>query len=520
MSGKYWATLEHGGVMAGRPTRTESPCIPRIAPREVLSRLAKIERQLSFLQPTTQSTNVQMDRSHPRAPTRVDEHGSPDSAELQSVLEADGQTFAGELSISPAFQDMREALDNSGIDAASNQGKLSLASAKGSSLQQGGNISSDDHQIRKVRGWLEAILLQHGVHADEVDWKWYLQVFFEEIHVLYPFLHAPSVWETFNELWEYSALWAMASATEREHKRMNVAVVCFCLALGRCSVSSRMTDASGVHSSGWSLYSVGMSLVQDAVEMNNTTAKSLVAMQIIMLRVVIRLQARTACRHKLADQSQVLYLFRLDATQRAARLIAVAISNAHIIGLHRQQTLEEMPVFRSQLFCRTWWSIYVLDRRIAIESGRPFLIQDSNVDTALPSNLSDEWLSRYASRGDPTGSLGKEISSENATNPVTAVPYLSAQVRFSRVVGKSWDLLYGIGTPNPASTAMADYADAMLCKILENVPSVLSYDPSLSSENQFGNRLRWQVKQSILLFMVRHPKNSRERWLVNVLPST
>lgn len=277
--------------------RTDSSRLARVTPRDVLARLAKIECQLSFLQPTTQSSVIQTDRSRPRAPIGVEEHGSPDSAELQSVLEADGQTFAGELSISPAFQDMSEGLDVSGIDGTSNQAKLNLASAKGPSLQHGHNVSSDEHQIRKVRSWLEAILLQHGVIADEVDWKWYLQVFFDEIHVLYPFLHAPTVWETFNELWEYSALWAMTNATEREHKRMNVAMVCFCLALGRCSVSSRMTDASGVHSSGWSLYSVGMSLVQDAVEMNNTTAKSLVAMQIIMLRVNKPQSGRTSFHH-------------------------------------------------------------------------------------------------------------------------------------------------------------------------------------------------------------------------------
>lgn len=209
---------------------------------------------------------------------------------------------------------------------------------------------------------------------------------------------------------------------------------------------------------------------------------------------------------------KVLYLFRLDATQRAARLVAVAVTNAHIIGLHRQQTLNKMPVFRSQLFCRTWWCIYVLDRRIAIESGRPFLIQDSNVDTVLPSNLSDEWLSRYASRVEMTGSLSQDISTENSSNPVTAIPYLSAQVRFSRVMGKSWELLYGVRTPSPTSTAMADYADTMLCKILENVPSALSYNPNISSENQFGTRLRWQFKQSILLFMVRHPRLVNGGW--------
>lgn len=258
----------------------------------MLARLARIERQLHFVQPAAQTTNMHLPsgRGNPAgAPIGVAEQGSPDSAELQSVLETDGQTFAGELSISPAFQEMGENLDGSGgmgDGLAREKHPSEAASVQCPSLgQHGGDMSSSDHQTRKVRGWLEAILVHHGVSADEADWRWYLQVFFDEIHVLYPFLHAPTVWETFNELWEYSALWAMTNAAEREHKRMNVAVVCFCLALGRCSVSSRMTDASGVHSSGWSLYSVGMSLVQDAVEMNNTTAKSLVALQMIMLRV-------------------------------------------------------------------------------------------------------------------------------------------------------------------------------------------------------------------------------------------
>lgn len=272
--------------MTGRPPQANRRRLPRVAQRDVLARLARIERQLHFVQPAAQNTNIPTaGRGNPAAPIGVAEQGSPDSAELQSVLETDGQTFAGELSISPAFQEMGESLDGSGINNVLHHEKPKEASAKCPSLQHGGDISSGDHQARKPRGWLEAILVHHGVNADESDWRWYLQVFFDEVHVLYPFLHAPTVWETFNELWEYSALWAMTNAAEREHKRMNVAVVCFCLALGRCSVSSRMADASGVHSSGWSLYSVGMSLVQDAVEMNNTTAKSLVAMQIIMLRV-------------------------------------------------------------------------------------------------------------------------------------------------------------------------------------------------------------------------------------------
>ncbi|KAG7138786.1 hypothetical protein HYQ45_004112 [Verticillium longisporum] len=45
--------------------------------------------------------------------------------------------------------------------------------------------------------------------------------------------------------------------------------------------------------------------------MSNTAAKSLLTLQMLLIRVI--------------------YLFRLDATQRATRLLALAVSNAHII---------------------------------------------------------------------------------------------------------------------------------------------------------------------------------------------
>lgn len=77
----------------------------------------------------------------------------------------------------------------------------------------------------------------------------------------------------------------MADSTEGEEKRLSVALVCFCLALGRCCVSTRMRDATGVHSSGWSICSVGMDLMQDSDRISKTGATSLLGMQILVLRV-------------------------------------------------------------------------------------------------------------------------------------------------------------------------------------------------------------------------------------------
>ncbi|KAH8688468.1 fungal-specific transcription factor domain-containing protein [Ilyonectria robusta] len=439
-----------GGEPCAQCIARKRQCV--VSNHELLSRLVEVERRLNVMQ---------------NFPT-------PRSTELENVLEADGQTFAGEISMSPAFQDVDEGLGH----AVNSTSKSIPKIPSGQSFSN--PATSGDKGSRKVRGWLESVLNQHGVVANEEEWRRYLAIFMDEIHILYPILHRPTVWETFNELWEYSALWSMSNSADREQKRMSVALICFCLALGRCSVSTRMTDANGVHSAGWSLYSVGLALMQDTMEMSNNAAKSLVTMQILLLRV--------------------LYLFRLDATQRAVRVHALLVSNAHIVGLHRQSTYDKMPVFWAQMYCRTWWSIYVLDRRLAIESGRPYLIQDCNIDTALPLELGDDWLSQYSKATDTAQSLKRETSAEIASEPITPIPYLMAMVRFSRVVGKVWELMYGIKGLNPTSSAMVEYADSVLCNLLENVPKDLSFDPRISPDLQFGTRLRWQVKQTMLLF--------------------
>ncbi|KAH7133763.1 fungal-specific transcription factor domain-containing protein [Dactylonectria macrodidyma] len=440
-----------------------------VSNHELLSRLVEVERRLNVMQSPIQDAAKYRAPHHPHAHGGMpgEDFPTPKSTELDSVLEVDGQTFAGEISMSPAFQDVDE-------------GPVNAASKSLPNIPAGPPAAPGDKGSRKVRGWLESVLNQHGVVANEEEWRRYLAIFMDEIHILYPILHRPTVWATFDELWEYSALWSMSNSADREQKRMSVALVCFCLALGRCSVSTRMTDANGVHSAGWSLYSVGLALMQDTMEMSNAAAKSLVTLQILVLRV--------------------LYLFRLDATQRAVRIHALLVSNAHIVGLHRQSTYDKMPVFWSQMYCRTWWSIYVLDRRLAIESGRPYLIQDSNIDTALPLELGDDWLSRFSKTSHTTQDLKRETALEIASEPITPMPYLTAMVRFSRVVSKVWELMYGIKGQNSSSSAMVEYADSVLCNLLETVPKDLSFDPRISPDLQFGTRLRWQVKQTMLLF--------------------
>lgn len=162
-----------------------------------------------------------------------------------------------------------------------------------------------------------------------------------------------------------------------------------------------------------------------------------------------------------------------------------------------------MPAFYNQLHCRVWWVIYALDRRIALESGKPYLIQDRNVDTAFPLDLTDDWLSRYQTRPDTVADLQSDILTQVAENPSqSAVPYMIALIRYSRAAAKAWEILYGVKASSMSASAMVDYVDTVLEKLLAAVPDCLRYDPDLPCEPQFSNRLRWQIKQTMLFFTV------------------
>lgn len=154
---------------------------------------------------------------------------------------------------------------------------------------------------------------------------------------------------------------------------------------------------------------------------------------------------------------------------------------------------------------------------MAIESGRPFFIQENNTDTTLPLDVSDEWLGRFAGRAETTRVLGYEIEVELSQKHATAIPYLVAMVRYSRVVGKAWDLIYGVkATSNQPVSHMIDYADTVLSDLLETLPEELTYNPDLTRA-QFATRKRWQVKQTMLLSTVRcvpHIRILIERTLV------
>lgn len=242
--------------------------------------------------PPDQRKRAPVSKPHRRSSMSPEDHPTPDSTILQSVLEneAGGPTFAGEATMSPGFKDALDPQTTSPVTGSLHHRPHHHSSiptfSRPDPLIPVNDADAPSAGRRKLRGWLEKIFAEHGLVADEAEWRRYLHVFLEEIHVLYPFLHPPALWQAFEEMWEYSALWIMSDTVEREQKQMSVALVCFCLALGRCSVSTRMEDLDGVHSAGWTMYSAGMSLVHhEAGDGGSAPATMLLAFQTSIARV-------------------------------------------------------------------------------------------------------------------------------------------------------------------------------------------------------------------------------------------
>lgn len=200
---------------------------------------------------------------------------------------------------------------------------------------------------------------------------------------------------------------------------------------------------------------------------------------------------------------QVTYLFRLDANEKGEKVLTLAISHSHHLGLHRRKVVDTVPVFHSEMARRLWWCIYLMDRRLAIETGHPFLIQDVNVDIPLPRELSDDWLTNYRNDSRISPEIDAEIQAEVTRTPFTTIPYLIAMISYSRVVGKAWEGMYGVGraesTPSPL---LCEYLEQHVFRAQKEVQPEFVQDNNRSLDQHSNSAPFWRIKQRMLMHIV------------------
>ncbi|KAJ5724296.1 hypothetical protein N7488_002331 [Penicillium malachiteum] len=454
------------------------------AGRDLDSRLSRIEQRLSGMKtPEVRSQDVQQDSYHDvRDPEERRASGT------HVGVSAKVPTFSGETSITHNMSLVENRLEQMGVQYPR------LRSASPSypfrSCLTPSPENRPGHRDELQRSFFRQVLDANGVVPDKQQWNELMHTFCEEVNILVPFLHLPSLWKLYEDVWVTSLGDQIDNREKSSTKRVQLAHILLCLANGRCVESSRPEHDEGRYSVGWSLYNAARDIFGDLLDGFRQCTDQIFVLQTYLLMVV--------------------YLFRLDAHGSAEKVIALSISHAHHIGLQRDRVVSSMNPFQAELSRRLWWCLYLMDRRLAIETGRPFLIQDVNVDVGLPRNVSDDWLTR-AQVISNEASLG---DLEFPKPEMTSVPYLVAMTSYSRVVGKVWEALYGAATSESTpSPLLNEYLEHLITQSQRGIQKEFVYDPHHPSETGAADLCWWQVKQrsimrirwSSLYLLVRKP---------------
>ncbi|KAB8253989.1 fungal-specific transcription factor domain-containing protein [Aspergillus pseudonomiae] len=461
----------------------------QLTARDLASRLSRIEHQLSLV---LESVGRDKDRSVGKEPgTDGSSHlreanvRRPITSDISNAVRAQVPAFSGESSINHTLDQIEGYLERTDVTYDNAEHQPMSCQASGISLTAPSSPLAGSRETREAVD-IRKILNGYGIDPRKEEWDGYMHTFCDEVHILYPFLHIPSLWANYANMWNSGF-----SSTEHEFQRskdyrMMVAQVWVCIALGRCTESPRLCSEEGKHSAGWSIFEAATDLIGDLVGCFRACSRPTIILQTYALMVV--------------------YLFRLDANERAEKFLALAISHAHYLGFHRSKVVRRMPVFNDEMIRRLWWSLYALDRRLAIETGHPFLIQDVNVDAPHPQNLDDDWLTRHKEDPKTNNELEKDIKEALCQDPITPIPYLNATIRYSRVVGKIWEAIYGANmTDVIPSSSLLEYLDQLISSAQVEVRPEFSDNHHSEPPNlERRNPLRWLTKQQMLM---------RIRWL-------
>ncbi|KAJ5101148.1 hypothetical protein N7456_007200 [Penicillium angulare] len=441
------------------------------SPADLASRLSRVEDQLSTMKnPEQHSQHSNCQASEPDA-SHSPERRVPNAE--HSTGSSKVPAFSGETSITHNLTVVENRLEQMGVQY--ERCRSASPSYQFDSRLTPSPDSPPGHSKQIQTCIYRRSLNVNGIVPDRKQWDGLLTTFCDEVHILVPFLHLPSVWKLYGEIWETSFSGQSRKQDQSGLRRVQTAYVLLCLANGRCVESSRFEDGEGQYSAGWSLYNAARDIFGDLLNGFRLCTDQILILQTCLLMVV--------------------YLFRLDAHGSAEKVLALTISHAHHLGLQRNRVVNSMSPFESEISRRLWWCLYLLDRRLAIETGRPFLIQDVNVDVELPHDLSDEWLTISKER------LQHSSMVEIETEPrVTSVPYLIAMTSYSRVIGKVWEALYGAATSESTpSPLLNEYLEHLITQSQRGIKQEFTYDP----HNPVGMQARglewWQVKQRFIM---------------------
>ncbi|EME44971.1 hypothetical protein DOTSEDRAFT_70874 [Dothistroma septosporum NZE10] len=173
---------------------------------------------------------------------------------------------------------------------------------------------------------------------------------------------------------------------------------------------------------------------------------------------------------------QCLYLLATVQTDKCWITLGTAIRIAQSLGLHVEDEATRQRPAQSQIEHemrrRTWHSLYVLDRLLALQLGRPLAINHADTAVRPPSQIDDmEFDLVRDSIPSPSSSWKPQFGD-----------YFRAVVRFSHIVGSVVQDLYRPNTQQDLDFELVEDIDKRLLQWRSDLPQSLRFDMDHSSD--------------------------------------
>ncbi|KAJ9235380.1 transcriptional regulator family: Fungal Specific TF [Paecilomyces variotii] len=135
------------------------------------------------------------------------------------------------------------------------------------------------------------------------------------------------------------------------------------------------------------VYSIGATMMQLSEKYNYTAPERF---YMTALRHMCAVQELRSIQNIEAMALLVIYHLRSASSHGVWYMIGLAMRICIDLGLHRKANLVNLDPFTAQMRRRLFWSVYYLERVIAVSLGRPPSIPDSHIDLELPLNVNDD----------------------------------------------------------------------------------------------------------------------------------
>jgi hypothetical protein len=141
---------------------------------------------------------------------------------------------------------------------------------------------------------------------------------------------------------------------------------------------------------------------------------------------------------------------------------------------------------------RLFWSVYYLERNIALNCGAPYLLRESEFKVDLPPDLDDGLM--FAGQPLPKESPGRSPG-----------PFLKAIAQWGKLSDEIWDKLFSLHVQKPTSRELVAALDARILYVAGELPVQLQFSSHTVTQDASDGTPWYISNQAFVLSLVCDP---------------